>query len=591
MESSLEMPRGPELRTPTLDHGRKQRETPESDGPAVAGLIPVNQTPTTGSNEGTFGGVGTTRSGASGVGRQAGAGEPRAPRQRGLGTSARIAGENSSKRRERARLRRIAGEVAEAAWLSSCGRKAVRAGGTVGVRGVQGGPAGFSGIDTCGSWAACPVCAAKIGAERAKEVSDVLDWAARQGHTIAMLTLTARHNRGQRLADLWDGLGVAWRHLGKGWGSESDAAVAKREGELVQRWIDHAEQMRTWREDLEEWRERLVPVGPQRRRPRKPQEPRAFSPRRIGLAERHGLLGYVRATEATYGEAGWHVHYHVVMVLDSDVLPHGAEDRDDALDEFRRGIFDLWQAGLAKSGLTAVSSVKEKDGTVSKVGADLRVMGGENVAKELAAYVAKMTDAIAGGHVTEGKGKAAIAKARARADAELRDTGKQAKSVAGEATLGQFKKGRKGNRAPFEVLQSVADDGDADDAAIWQEWTRVSRGKRQMWWSKGLKEMAGIAADERTDEEIAGEEYGDVDALILPRPTWLAIRDSETRWDVLEAMERGGKDAAARVLSREGLDFILCDDEGNPDHCRDRADEVCWRCRRIVDDHAEHPHG
>lgn len=486
----------------------------ESDGPHVAAFNPVQQTHTPVGNETCPSVVATDRSSGVGAGApRSGAEAPARPASPALGTSGSNAGEISPKRREKGRLRRVAADISGAEWLHDCGRKPVRKGGTVGLRGGAGAPAGFSGVDTCGSWSACPVCAAKIGASRADDLADVLAWAVRQGHTVAMLTLTARHNRGQSLAELWDGLSGAWRHLGKGWGSESEAAYAKREAALVDAWIDYR-------------------AGIRERRPR------SFTPRRIGLGERHGLLGYVRATEVTHGESGWHVHFHVVMVLDSKALPHGAEDRDDALDQMRAGIFGLWQDGLSKARLTVVDSVREVDGSIARVGADLRVMHGAKLENELARYLTKTTDAEAG-H-------------------------KAARGLAGEATLGQFKKGRQGNRSPFEILGSVVETGDADDAALWSEWVRVSRGRRQMVWSRALREMAGLAVQERTDEEIAAAEYGEVDVLVLPRTTWLDLRDSTRRYDLLDAMEKGGRERAMRTLDRWGLPYLLCDDEGRP---------------------------
>lgn len=418
------------------------------------------------------------------------------------------------RRRERGKLRRVAATVSGAEWLHDCGRKAVRKGGAVGVRGGSGSAAGFSGVATCGSWSACPVCAAKIGAARAEDLAAVLAWAVEQGHTVAMLTLTARHNRGQKLADLWDGLGAAWRHLGRGWGSETEKGYAARLARNETAWADYR-------------------AGARKRRP-----PETVKPRRVGLGERHGLLGYVRATEVTHGDAGWHVHFHVVMVLDSSALPDGVEDRDDVLDRFRARIFDLWRDGLAKSDLSAVATVKEKDGTISRVGADLRVMHGVKLHAEVARYLTKTTDAEAG-H-------------------------KAARALAGEATLGQFKKGRTGNRSPFEVLGAVVETGDADDADLWSEWVRVSRGRRQMVWSRSLRDMAGLVAEEQTDEEIAAAEAGEVDLLILPRTTWLDLRDSSRRFDLLDAVEKGGRRAAVRLLDRWGLPYLVCDEEGRP---------------------------
>jgi hypothetical protein len=70
-----------------------------------------------------------------------------------------------------------------------------------------------------------------------------------------MLTLTLRHRRGQALADLWDGLGTAWRTM----------TMARK------------------------WR---------------------------NLLDVYGVTGTIRVAEVTHGDNGWHVHYHVILFCD-----------------------------------------------------------------------------------------------------------------------------------------------------------------------------------------------------------------------------------------------------------------------------------
>jgi len=62
--------------------------------------------------------------------------------------------------------------------------------------------ASFAGLVSCGSVWACPRCARKKGQERAEELNSALAWARSEGHGVALVTLTARHGRSDRLADL-----------------------------------------------------------------------------------------------------------------------------------------------------------------------------------------------------------------------------------------------------------------------------------------------------------------------------------------------------------------------------------------------------
>jgi Replication protein len=112
--------------------------------------------------------------------------------------------------------------------------------------------AGYAGLVTCGSVWACPVCAAKIAARRAAELSAVMRTVLAQGGSASLVTLTMRHRVGQRLTDCWEALSAAWRGVISG---------------------------KQWLADQE-----------------------------LG-----GLLGWVRVVEATHGRNGWHLHVHVLV--------------------------------------------------------------------------------------------------------------------------------------------------------------------------------------------------------------------------------------------------------------------------------------
>lgn len=118
--------------------------------------------------------------------------------------------------------------------------------------------AGYAGLSTCGSVWACTVCAAKVAAERAAELREVMAAVLAAGGSASMVTLTMRHSRGDRLAECWDAAGYAWSRVTSG---------------------------RRWVEDQD-----------------------------IG-----GMLGWARVVEATHGEHGWHVHVHVLLCWDRPV--------------------------------------------------------------------------------------------------------------------------------------------------------------------------------------------------------------------------------------------------------------------------------
>ena len=115
-----------------------------------------------------------------------------------------------------------------------CGTTPCSASG-VGVRVTETSPghrrAGFSGLATCGSVWLCPVCAAKIAAGRADELSTVLGNAKKLGYQVAMVTLTVRHKATDPLEDVWGAVSRGWNRVTSGKG------LAERPTPLQHRWM------------------------------------------------------------------------------------------------------------------------------------------------------------------------------------------------------------------------------------------------------------------------------------------------------------------------------------------------------------------
>lgn len=215
--------------------------------------------------------------------------------------------------------------------------------------------------------------------------------------------------------------------------------------------------------------------------------------------EKYSVQGYVRAVEVTHGANGWHVHVHTVVIFG------GAAENATTLG---LGMWNRWCSGIESAGFTAL----EESG-----GFDLQVLKGDMGA--IGRYLAKQADALAQ-----------------------------------ETTLGAFKDGRKKNRTPFQIAQAFAETGDLEDLEIWHEWERVSKGKRQLTWSRGLREWAQLE-EEQSDEDIAAEELGSSvdDVLLLPGETWAVVRSAA--WKLLDMVESGGKDKVIAWLTDQGLEW------------------------------------
>lgn len=139
--------------------------------------------------------------------------------------------------------------------VRACGR--VRVGGEVAIV-ERDGRCHYCGLVRCGSVWSCPTCSAQIRAERAKDLTRVMEWHVEQmggvREAVQMLTLTLRHSCDDALRPLRRGLSNAWRRFTNG----------------------------------EPWKR---------------------------FIERVGYVGDVRALEVTHGGNGWHPHLHVVLFV------------------------------------------------------------------------------------------------------------------------------------------------------------------------------------------------------------------------------------------------------------------------------------
>lgn len=228
------------------------------------------------------------------------------------------------------------------------------------------------------------------------------------------------------------------------------------------------------------------------------------------------VTGVVRVWEVTYGANGWHVHVHAVVVMEPG--------QAGAFDGVAAGMYERWSAGLQAAGL---------DAPLLR-GQDWHVVEGEAGHIELAWYVLKVSEP----------------------------------EVVGRALgfeLGYSMSGRAqsvlATRTPFHLLDEVRLLGDADSFDAWLEYESGSRGRRQIGWSKALRERFGVAPDDRTDEEIAREEVGteaDNEVGMTADRSWrVFIEHAYRQWALLDLREESGLDAVLDALRLWGIPFVL----------------------------------
>ncbi len=217
---------------------------------------------------------------------------------------------------------------------AGCGRWR-RKDSTVELRIGEDGRAGFGGLQVCGSVWSCPQCAAKIRAHRAGEIDEAARAWMAAGKTLLFVTLTVPHDRGQRLAPLFETVVQGFRQLmsGPDWSGRTRQKV--RRGLIIDRW--------------REW----------------------------GLRDRLGYAGLVRSCEVTYGRAGWHPHLHVLLFLDQAAAGGTAAALRDLVD-------DEWSGQWAELALRA-GLRRPHD----KHGVDVQIV---RSTRDLAGYLTKVQD-------------------------------------------------------------------------------------------------------------------------------------------------------------------------------------------------------
>jgi len=150
-------------------------------------------------------------------------------------------------------MRRALKPYAVRARVAGCGRRIASQ--VEIMKHAASGSASYRGLLMCGSVWTCPVCAARICAKRARQITDVVrHYRAKEPEgAVYLLTLTVRHGLGDELRAVFEGVAKAW---------QKTCAGAP--------WL--------------RWRVKC------------------------------SVDGYIRAAEVTHGfENGWHPHLHILV--------------------------------------------------------------------------------------------------------------------------------------------------------------------------------------------------------------------------------------------------------------------------------------
>ncbi|WP_433784661.1 hypothetical protein ACQPX6_00345 [Actinomycetospora sp. CA-101289] len=195
--------------------------------------------------------------------------------------------------------------------------------------------AGYSGLASCGSVWCCPQCAAKIATRRADELSKVMRAVDEAGGSAFLLTLTMRHDRGDRLGLTTDER-MRLRQLEDNRASYEAANASRWDFDEHQAEADaieeHALRQRKgcWDVLSDAWA-RVTSGGAWK------ADQELFG----------GLLGWARVVEVTDGDNGWHVHVHALLCFGEQVSAELVAGSVGAR------MFSRWRAALDRKGFAA----------------------------------------------------------------------------------------------------------------------------------------------------------------------------------------------------------------------------------------------
>lgn len=217
------------------------------------------------------------------------------------------------------------------------------------------------------------------------------------------------------------------------------------------------------------------------------------------IVSEYAWVGSIRALEVTHGVNGWHPHIHELALLEIKLASPQERGLENALKT-------RWEQVLKHSGHSASwehgVDVESRDSGIRE-------------------YVAKF------GH----------------------EPIKPNWSLEHELTKAIVKKSRGEGRTPTQLLADYGE-GDIGAGRLWKEYANVFKGRNQLVWSRGLRELLGMGK-ETTDAEAAAE---------LPPEARLLGRITPSQWRaILKADLRGELLDAASTMSDEDFAHWLAD--------------------------------
>lgn len=226
--------------------------------------------------------------------------------------------------------------------------------------------------------------------------------------------------------------------------------------------------------------------------------------------EEMGYRGLIRSLEVMTGRNGWHPHTHELFFV----------DKAASASRIKSFLLNRWKDACKKQKLIPWGKMK----AFYERAVDVKDQCSNSD------YLAKLDDPSHWG-----------------IDRELAGSSKK----------------RGGGVHPFALLARFEDHDDVSAGRRFLEYIEAFHGKRQLFWSHGLKDEVGVS--ELDDKELSEESQDSADCLVrLEHFAWTIVIQNKARSHILDLAETGGYDAVYQWLVQHGYyDYGGCSHSQN----------------------------
>ena len=213
-----------------------------------------------------------------------------------------------------------------------------------------------------------------------------------------------------------------------------------------------------------------------------------------------GIVGNIRTLEVTYGDNGFHPHLHILLFSERNQIDYKA---------LHKRLYEKWEHSLQSIG--RYTNQKAFNLQFSN--------------EAIANYVTKW------GEIDSNNNW----------------------DISHEMTKNPVKVAKKGGYTPFALLES-SQNGNEIHGKLFQEYAKYMKGKRQLRYSEGLKELLGLL--EKSDEEICNEKIEQAYLfMILSREQWKQVLGNDIRGELLQQVANGDIETVVTFLMKFGIDW------------------------------------